>query len=563
MPPFLVRADLTASGSTVILMVEGYDIAVAAEKLKEITPALRHTEPRGMLQTPVSWPLVVQMANVLGPERLEMGERLTKWVSEQIAIRNQPAPLTCEVNHGAPPPRDYQVEGAEMIANTKRLFLFDDMGVGKSLTSLLGLLELRARGELTGASLVVCPASVVDSWVEAAQRWTPFTPVAYRGPWASRGRLARRGDLLVCSYEVATRDHDGVLARVAPQALVVDEIHRIKDPDAKRSRAIRKLSEGAEIFVGLSGTPITHSSKDLWPALYCLDRAGWPEKPRFARRYMEGDLLHPDWESEFRRCLHGQHRRKSKADVLTQLPPKNYSVRYVELPPAARKVYDAMESELVAEIEGGELTAMSVLAQLTRLNQLASATGSIHTTTKIDKHGEEVEQTHVTLKLPSWKVDALMDVLEEREGHQTLVFAPSRQLVMLAGQKAEAAGYKTGYIIGEQKPKERTDTVNAFQDGKLDVIMATTGAGGVGLTLTAADAVVFIQRPWSFVDAAQAEDRAHRLGSEIHESIDVIDIVAKSTVDEYVRKILKGKSGALAELLDDKRIALECLGGLK
>jgi SNF2 family DNA or RNA helicase len=132
---------------------------------------------------------------------------------------------------------------------------------------------------------------------------------------------------------------------------------------------------------------------------------------------------------------------------------------------------------------------------------------------------------------------------------------------MMAGARAEKEGLRVGYIVGEQKPAERTQQIEAFQDGKLDVMMATVGAGGIGITLTAASAVIFLQRPWSFVAATQAEDRQHRLGSERHDSIDVIDIVAKDTVDSRVRSVLRDKSGALSALLDDPRILSQCLGG--
>jgi SNF2 family DNA or RNA helicase len=89
----------------------------------------------------------------------------------------------------------------------------------------------------------------------------------------------------------------------------------------------------------------------------------------------------------------------------------------------------------------------------------------------------------------------------------------------------------------------------------------TTSAGGVGITLTAASVVVFLQRPWSYVEASQAEDRCHRIGSEIHDSIEIIDIVARRTVDSRVREVLRTKAGALAELVKDPRIVREVLGG--
>jgi SNF2 family DNA or RNA helicase len=167
------------------------------------------------------------------------------------------------------------------------------------------------------------------------------------------------------------------------------------------------------------------------------------------------------------------------------------------------------------------------------------------------------------MKAPSWKVDALLEVLDERPGSPVVCFTPSRQLTMLAGQAASAAGLSVGYVVGGQSAAERTQAVELFQAGKFDVLCATTGAGGVGLTLTAAGTVVFLQRPWSLVEALQAEDRCHRIGSEIHDSVEIIDIVAANTVDSRVRNVLREKAGQLADLLQDPRIVAELLGGTR
>jgi SNF2 family DNA or RNA helicase len=238
-------------------------------------------------------------------------------------------------------------------------------------------------------------------------------------------------------------------------------------------------------------------------------------------------------------------------------------VRSVELPPAYRVAYDAMERDMITQLpDGGELSVMSVLAQLTRLSQLASAAADVTVTTEPGADGEDHEHVAVRLKAPSWKVDALLEVLAERPDEQVVAFAPSRQLMLLAGQQAEAKGIQVGYVVGGQSMRERTETVEAFQRGKLGLLCATTGAGGVGLTLTAARTVVFLQRPWSLVEATQAEDRCHRIGSEIHDSIEVIDIVAAGTIDARVRSVLQGKAGQLAELLQDPRIVTQLLGGL-
>jgi hypothetical protein len=159
-----------------------------------------------------------------------------------------------------------------------------------------------------------------------------------------------------------------------------------------------------------------------------------------------------------------------------------------------------------------------------------------------DGYGGQIEKRHVhiELKAPSWKVDALLEVLDEREGLPGRgVRAQSSSWSLPAGQAAAAAGKRVGYIVGGQSMTERTATVAAFQAGELDLICATTGAGGVGITLTAASTVVFLQRPWSLVESIQAEDRCHRIGSEIHDCIEIVDIVAADTIDTRVRAVLR------------------------
>jgi SNF2 family DNA or RNA helicase len=381
----------------------------------------------------------------------------------------------------------------------------------------------------------------------------------------------------VVSYDTATRDigtvaKPGALLKMAPASLVLDECHLIKNPNSKRSTHVRRLAHKAGIVVELSGTPITHGPDDLWPALNAMNPNAWPARERYVNRYCEvvsGDYgdkvigLDPAHEDEFRTALLGQHRRVAKADVLDQLPPKVYSTREVELPAAYRKSYDDLERDMYARLpDGQELGAGLILTVMGQLSLIASAAADVEVTYEKDPEtGLDKPHYHVELKAPSWKVDALLEVLDERPDKQTVVFAPSKQLVMLAGQAATAAGYRVGYIVGGQSPKQRTATVDSFQAGELDVVCVTTQAGGVGITLTAASTAVFLQRPWSLVDALQAEDRLHRIGSEIHESIEIIDIVASNTIDSRVRSVLREKAGQLADLVQDPRIVAELLGG--
>ncbi|MET0423634.1 MAG: DEAD/DEAH box helicase [Actinoplanes sp.] len=579
-PPAVLHGELTPDGNTLVLIGVGPDPAIAtmAAWLQLMTPLIKPSDPPGALLLPATWAAVVQLAAIFGPA-WRPGPRLTEWLMAET-VRRTPAggALGFDPPEGLVP-RPYQVEGALMIGALGRALLFDEPGTGKTITTILGLLERTTAGHRIDPVIVIAPASVVDPWVQAWQNWAPHLRVnAWRGNPEHRRRLSARPEgtaahVVVASYDTARMDaaKNGPLAKLNARSVVVDECHLIKSAHAARSVAARRLAKRAEHFVALSGTPITHHPGDLWPTLEALAPLAWPSGERWKARYcttIPGDYsakvigLNTATEQEMRTTLLGQHRRVAKADVLTQLPPKVYSVRQVELPAPYRKAYDQLENDMLAELpDGTELSVMSVLAQLTRLQQLASAATDVIVTTERDDDGLERERTEVRLKAPSWKADALLEVLTERPGEPVVAFAPSRQLIVLAGQLAEGKGLQVGYVMGGQSMRDRTDTVEAFQRGKLDLLCVTTGAGGVGLTLTAAKTVVFLQRPWSLVEASQAEDRCHRIGSEIHDSIEVIDIVATKTIDTRIRAVLHEKAGQLADLLQDKRIVTELLGG--
>jgi SNF2 family DNA or RNA helicase len=582
--PATVVGEITADRSSIILLATGadYEIAQAARQVQALTPLLKTTVPPGALTLPATWPAVVQLSTTFGAY-WQPGPGLTAWVAEQVRSRvHDAAELAAPTPEGLVP-RGYQVQGACLIRALGSALLFDDQGTGKTITTILGLVERAAAGHPVLPAVVVCPAAVVDSWVDHLHRWAPqWRAVAWRGTPKQRAALVATAQVYVCSYGTARMDAAETNTRRAPLlalhavTVVADEVHKIKAQATGQSRAVRRLAGKATNFVGLSGTPITHHPGDLWPALYALEPGAYPSRERWLARYcrtLPGDYsatvlgLDPKAEPEFRATLVGQYRRIAKADVLAELPPKVYSVRMVDLPAAYRAAYDGLEENMLAELpDGGELSVMTVLAQLTRLAQLASAAADIQTTTTIvadPETGLPVTQTHqkVVLKAPSWKVDALLEILDERPDTQVITFAPSRQLIMLAGAAAKRAGLRVGHVMGGQTAKERTANVDAFQRGKLDLICVTTGAGGIGLTLTAASTVVFLQRPWSLVEALQSEDRAHRIGSEIHTSIEIIDVVARNTIDSRVRTVLRERADQLAHLVQDRRIVAELLGG--
>jgi SNF2 family DNA or RNA helicase len=162
----------------------------------------------------------------------------------------------------------------------------------------------------------------------------------------------------------------------------------------------------------------------------------------------------------------------------------------------------------------------------------------------------------VELCEPSPKIDELMEILDELGDKPCVVAAESRKLIELAAKKLDKADVSYGLITGAIDAYDRQQALEQFQAGKLRVLLFTVKAGGTGLTMTAADTIIFLQRSWSMIDNKQAEDRVHRIGSEIHESIHVIDILCKDTVEEQQLLRLGNKMRRLDEITRDRATLL-------
>jgi SNF2 family DNA or RNA helicase len=580
-----------------------------AAVLRSLTPAVNPTVHPEVYALPLSWAACTQLAFRFPGEPAwdgrpgltwAPGAALSEWIFTEILRRSCEGDFT-----GQPPARDpmkHQRAGAVAVGMNGRFIFCDDMGTGKSQTYLMSLAELEARGRSPWPALLVTPAGVIDTVLEEVPQIYPgWKAVAYRGSGRER-YLKSNAQLLVMGYETMRNDtgdsrKPGPLMKFRAGTLIGDEIHALCNYGSLQSREFRKLAKTVQnVFAG-SGTPITANAAGFWPVLNGLYPASYPDRGRFKTMfflsrgkaaYGNGDAeitgLDPAREKQFRTEMQGVFRRVAKADVL-DLPPKTYSRRYVEIPAAWRAAYDQMEADMLAELPDQltPLEARIAVVKMMRLRQLACSACDVTVTREIEQklrspnYGQEVEHVSVTLKEPCWKGAELVDILRElheaegnfddrggQHGHVTgsrpvITFAESAQLTRLSGLMAEKKGYAVGYFDGSVKDAERSEVRHAFQGNKLDLLCVTTGAGGAGLNLTAADTVVFVAPPWGYVPRAQAEDRSHRLGQT--RPVQVIDIIAKDSVESRVLARLREKAGNLAELVADRRIVESFLGG--
>lgn len=218
--------------------------------------------------------------------------------------------------------------------------------------------------------------------------------------------------------------------------------------------------------------------------------------------------------------MSGFYIRRKKEDVLLDLPEKYSSVIEVDLHPKQARAYTAMRKDMLAwvgEHEDEPISAPIVIAQLTRLQQFSDAYGEI-----------DPETGKMILADPSTKLDALMQLINSTV-EQIVVFSQFSQVIKLLGKRLEKAKISHGLFIGDTPTQERDKIISEFQAGRLKVFAGTISAGGVGITLTAASTIAFVDRSWSPSLNRQAEDRLHRIGQK--NAVHVIDIISRGTID--------------------------------
>lgn len=529
-----------------------------AQRLSVMTPAWKK-EAHGGVSAPYSWATWVQLRETFR-DRLQANQRLrdvaerddhgrTRAMDGLAGLKGQHLWGWDRPEHK---PFPHQETAARMIAAYQKVLLCDDPGTGKTASAILGLRAAECQDAGTTLPvIVVCPASVVDQWLGECRAWAPdsWRAVAWRGP--KRHSLVGRADVYVMSYNTFGRDAKaGKLDALAPQALVLDEAHAITNRNTSQSKLARALAKRLDTVILLTGTPVRNDASDLWALLNALDGPVYPAFHRWRDRYCDTLVLpyatlvtgfREERREELLEGLRGQYRQARKED-LKDLPPKIRSIRTTELPADWARTYREYEKDMTAITPDGDLlSTMEPLEIITRLVQLSNSACDVEQEIVQTEAGPRVRAV-VTPRAPFWKLPLLREVLEERPTEQVLVFAPFRSSVQAAWEDfAKWSKDQASLVIGGQNADVRTKHVTRFQAGDHRALFATTGAGGVGLTLTAASTVVFLQRPWSLVDSSQAEDRAHRIGSEVHHRIDVVDLVTKGTMDEAVIKALKSK----------------------
>lgn len=587
------------------------ELAWNESELVKLIPGTRYSGRDKAWRLPLSWASMCMLRGVFGVH-FTYSQDLADWTWN---VKNTRVDVALSLRDTLDAPVNTADELSERMYAFQRAdvrfmraavngLLGNEAGTGKTISILSFIREIeldRALGweaEVLPAlpALVICPNSVKHHWRKRTLEWCPAaTPyVLEKGTVGGRKIIAQAREdptaLVIMNFDAVK-----AFSRLAPYGSVklkrcrlcdpkfgddirssqcnvhpkelndfpfhsvfVDEAHRIGSPTTQQTRAAWMLAHAPGVYYRWTATGTPDHVKRLWSIMHTvapdeygtrskwLDRYGLVSWNAFGGAEIVG--MRPDTREEAYRVLDPRFRRMLKAVVLPQLPPKVRQIRYAEMPPAQKKMYDDLKSHLFTRLPDGQLfITQNTLVARTRMMQFAS--GAI----ELEKPDEDdVSTWKVHIREPSTKLDVMEEVIEELGRRPFVVACMNRDVVGMVSLRLEKKGIRHELIVGGVRPEDSERYTQELKDGSVQALVFTTQAGGVGLDMSGADTMIFVQRSWSLIDDIQTEERAHRIGSEIHECINVIDIVTRDTIEEDQIEKLHNKLNQLDEITRDR-----------
>lgn len=443
--------------------------------------------------------------------------------------------------------RPYQKQGLSWMQFLAEFdlggIIADDMGLGKTIQILAHACLTKEKGELNAPFMIVCPTSVLPNWIAEAQRFVPSLRItSYYGP--NRAVVVDKFqdyDIVVSTYPIVARDAK-LLAKHSWHTIVLDESQAIKNDETQIFRAIKELKAKNKICA--TGTPLQNHLGELWSQFHFLIPPLLGPKDRFKSDYRTPIEKIGDETARHRlvKLVSPFILRRTKKEVVTELPEKSTMIKYVELEGLQRDLYETVRvmtaKNIRQEIEskGFKRASIVVLDALLKLRQVCCDP-------KLVKLSAARQVTR------SVKREALMSMLMElqEEGRKAIVFSQFTSMLDLINSDLEEMRIPFVRLTGETK--DRRTPVEQFQNTDVPFFLISLKAGGTGLNLTAADTVIHYDPWWNPAVEDQATDRAYRIGQD--KKVFVYKMIAAGTIEERMME-LQEKKRELAECIFDE-----------
>ena len=463
-------------------------------------------------------------------------------------------------------PYKHQMTALEKSWNHETYAYFMEMGTGKTKVLIDNMSMLYDKGKINGA-LIVAPKGVVGTWYNnelpshlpnhienVTILWQSNITKKQKEKLESLFEIEESLHILVMNVEAFSTEKGKAFAtkfmNCHETLMAIDESTTIKTPTAKRTKNILNLSKQAKYRRIMTGSPVTKNPLDLYSQ--CEFLSPWlldfTSYYAFRNRYAEMKTLHMHGRQiqvvngfknlpELSDKLKPFSYRVLKEDCL-DLPDKIFIKRHITLSPDQKKLYEQMKKEAIAILEGKKSTTVNTLTQLMRLQQITC--------------GHFTADDGTTKSIANNRITELMDVLEETEG-KAIIWAHYQYDIT---NIIEAVSKKYGKesivdYYGLTSQEKRQPNIKRFQDDpRCRFLVGTPSTGGYGITLTAANTVIYYSNGYDLEKRLQSEDRAHRIGQK--KSVTYVDLICEETVDEKIVKALRKKINIASEVLGEE-----------
>ena len=441
-----------------------------------------------------------------------------------------------------------------------------EMGTGKTKVLIDNMSMLYDKGKIDGA-LIIAPKGVIKTWYEqeipthlpdhienVSVLWQSNITKSQQEKLESLFEIETALHILIMNVEAFSTEKGVKFASKFLNShkvlMAIDESTTIKTPSAQRTKNILHIGKMSKYRRIMTGSPVTKNPLDLYTQCefldpYLLDFASYYA---FRNRYANMKTINVRGRSiqvvhafqnlgELSDKLKGFSYRVLKEDCL-DLPPKNWTKRHIALSKEQQKVYDQMKKTALATLNGKVTSTMTVITQLMRLQQITC--------------GHFVADDGTTQEIKNNRITELMDVLDETEGKAIIWghWQKDIQNIVNEIEKVHGPGSVVSYY-GLTPQEERQDNIRKFQsDPKCRFMVGTPSTGGYGITLTAANTVIYYSNGYDLEKRLQSEDRAHRIGQK--KNVTYVDIIAEKTVDEKIVKSLRKKINIASEVLGEE-----------
>lgn len=435
--------------------------------------------------------------------------------------------------------RPYQQEGLNWLNFLNEFgwggILADDMGLGKTLQAIAFICQqLEQNPKLP--NLVVAPTTLLFNWRNELEKFAPTLKYYIHHGQRQQKNLGKH-QLILTSYGVLVNDL-ALFKDIPFNLLIADESQAFKNVHSKRYKAMVQLQ--GRLRLAMTGTPIENNLFELYAQMNFANPAFFGEMAAFRDNYVKPiqQQQHEQLRDELKRKISPFLLRRTKKQVLTELPDKTEDYLYCSMHPAQRKCYDAYRNEYREYLlnkfdqEGVEKSQMYVLEGLTRLRQICDAPQLV----------DAAYKSQDSAKLQ----ELLLHVQEKTGNHKLLIFSQYVKMLSLVKKEFEKLDIAYAYLDGKTSVKEREKQVNFFQENNdCRVFLISLKAGGSGLNLTAADYVYLLDPWWNPAVENQAIDRAYRMGQE--KKVIAYRMLCENTVEEKILKLQQTKK----QLSDD------------